>query len=96
VIDAFNRAVLSRALERATDGPDRSLVIDLSGVEFCDLAGLRALISFAARKRVALAGLPAQAHTILGILRWDATPGVTVLPPDGHVPVSPLRRRRGA
>ncbi len=92
-VNASNRAILTRALSRATAGPDHSLCVNLSGLEFCDLAGLRALISVAARKRVALAGLPAEAHTILKILHWDATPGVTALPPAGGGPASPLRGR---
>ena len=91
VIDASNYAVLRRALDRATEGPDRSLFVDLSGVDFCDLAGLRALLSVATRKPVALAALPPEAHTILGILRWDETPGVTVL----HTTGGPDERRGG-
>ncbi len=53
--------------------------IDLSAVEFCDLAGLRAIVRLAtAGRTVVLHGLPVQLQTILGILGWDCTPGLVI------------------
>jgi anti-anti-sigma regulatory factor len=70
--------------------------VDLSAVEFCDLAGLRAIVRLAAAGRtVVLHGLAAQLQTVLGIMGWDGTPGLVIdnkpsglsLPPAGRDPV---------
>jgi anti-anti-sigma regulatory factor len=53
--------------------------VDLSAVEFCDLAGLRAIVRLAAAERtVVLHGLAAQLQTLLGIMGWDGTPGLVI------------------
>jgi hypothetical protein len=50
-------------------------------VDYCNLAGLRAIIRLATAERtVVLHGLPAQLHTALGILGWDSTPGLVINP----------------
>ena len=74
----------------------RKVHVDLSAVEFCDLAGLRAIVRLAtARRTMVLHGLAGQVQTILGILGWDSTPGLVIdnqpsglrLPPAGPDPV---------
>jgi anti-anti-sigma regulatory factor len=75
--------------------------IDLSAVEFCDLAGLRAIVRLAtAGRTVVLHGLAARLQTVLGILGWDGTPGLVI----DHKPVGasagrpltgPTERRTG-
>ena len=69
--------------------------VDLSAVEFCDLAGLRAIVWLAsAGRRVVLHGLAAPLHTVLGIVGWESMPGLVIdnqpsglrLPPEGHDP----------
>ena len=66
--------------------------VDLSAVEFCDLAGLRAIVRLAtAGRTVVVHGLSAQHRTVLGILGWDDAPGLVIdnkpsgpsLPPAG-------------
>jgi anti-anti-sigma regulatory factor len=66
--------------------------VDLSAVEFCDLAGLRAIVRLAtAGRTVVLHGLATQLETVLGILGWEGTPGLVIdnqpsglrLPPAG-------------
>lgn len=53
--------------------------VDLSAVEFCDVAGLRAIVRLAAAGRtVVLHGLPAQLLNVLAILGWDRTPGLVI------------------
>ena len=53
--------------------------VDLAAVQYCDLAGLRAIVRAATTGRtVVLHGLPEQLQTILGILGWDNTPGLVV------------------
>lgn len=82
IIDESTHHLLSNALHRAAAiaGPD--LCVDLTAVEFCDLAGLRTLTSHPAT----LAGLPGEAATLLHILGWDTTPGIALL---DHPPPSP-------
>jgi ABC-type transporter Mla MlaB component len=56
----------------------------LAGVEYCDLAGLRAIVALAGTgcdgrdRRVVLHDVPAQLRTVLRIVGWDATPGLVV------------------
>ncbi len=87
VIDELTRDLLRGALAQVTGNSEHALVIDMSRVEFCDIAGLRALISLATRRvnprRVTIAGIPPEAHTILHILGWDASPRVTVIQGSG-------------
>jgi ABC-type transporter Mla MlaB component len=57
----------------------REAHVDLSAVEYCDLAGLRAIVRLATTRRtVVLHGLPRQLQTVLGILGWDSTPGLVI------------------
>ena len=57
--------------------------IDLAGVSFCDLAGLRAIVTAAepetgdsARGHLTLHAVPHRLRRILEILGWDDMPGV--------------------
>jgi ABC-type transporter Mla MlaB component len=51
--------------------------VDLTALQYCDLAGLRAIVRAATTGRtVVLHGLPEQLQTIRGILGWDNTPGL--------------------
>lgn len=57
--------------------------IDLGGVEFCDLAGLRAIVCVgrpdedpSPGRHVCLHAVPPRLRKILHILGWDDTPGL--------------------
>jgi anti-anti-sigma factor len=66
--------------------------VDLAGVDYCDVAGLRAIVSLACRpgngeasrpgnvpatiEQIVLAHLPASLMSVLRILGWDAVPGL--------------------
>jgi anti-anti-sigma factor len=58
--------------------------LDLADVEYCDLAGLRAIIRLADAgrgtdsRRVVLHGVPPHLRTLLSILGWDSTPGLLI------------------
>lgn len=82
VIDESTHGLLRKALSRATQTPEDGLLIDMSEVEFCDLGGVRAILSVAIRpvapRRVTLTGLPAETRTIIHILGWQVTPGVAI------------------
>jgi anti-anti-sigma regulatory factor len=71
-------ALVSRLRELAAGAAEVHL--DLSAVRYCDLAGLRAMIRLtdAGRRRVVLDGMPPHLDAVLGVLGWDATPGLIV------------------
>jgi anti-anti-sigma factor len=59
--------------------------INLAGVEYCDLAGLRAIIRLAGagrgshgRRQLVLHEVPHHLQTVLGIVGWDSTPGLLI------------------
>jgi ABC-type transporter Mla MlaB component len=55
------------------------LHVDLSGVTFCDLAGLRAILRLAETATpVILHGVPGTLLTVMTILGWDQQPGLVV------------------
>lgn len=82
-IDESTYPVLVDALERYAD-PSQTLHLDLSGVQYCDVAGLRAMVRLASAngsattKQLVLHEVPLQLHTTLQVLGWDALPGLSV------------------
>jgi anti-anti-sigma factor len=53
--------------------------LNLAGVTYCDLAGLRAIIRLASAsrgRRLVLHDVPPRLLTVLGIVGWDSTPGL--------------------
>jgi hypothetical protein len=75
---------LTEALARASRAGERRIQVDLLDVHYCDVAGLRAILSLAGGKghgrgavdQIVLAPLPGFLQRLLRILGWDATPGV--------------------
>jgi anti-anti-sigma factor len=63
--------------------------LNLAGVRYCDLAGLRAMIRLAGAGRrgdgrqVVLHEVPPRLQTVLGILGWDTVPGLVIDRPGG-------------
>lgn len=83
-IDESSYPGLVRSLEEAADG-HTEIHVDFAAVEYCDLAGLRAIVCVtgadrpgAARRRVVLHRLPPELQTVLRIVGWDSTPGLAV------------------
>ena len=57
--------------------------LNLAGVTYCDLAGLRAIIRLASASHgrwLVLHEVPPRLLTVLGIVGWDSTPGLTLEP----------------
>ena len=87
VIDESTYPVLRRALAKTTMAGDEAIRVDMAGVEFCDLAGLRMIVSVADAGRlgrpqlgqVVIADLPAPLADLMHILGWDAVPGVVLV-----------------
>jgi anti-anti-sigma regulatory factor len=81
-IDEFSYPDLTASLaEASADGGD--IHVDLGGVEYCDIAGLRAIVCATGSpgrphpsRCVVLHAVPPQLRKILHILGWDALPGV--------------------
>jgi anti-anti-sigma factor len=84
-IDEFSYPDLTASLAHAVTAGRGDIHIDLGGVEYCDIAGLRAMVCAtgspgAARpgRRVVLHSVPPQLRKVLRILGWDALPTVVV------------------
>jgi ABC-type transporter Mla MlaB component len=93
-IDESTYAELCGVLALAVATGERQLRVDLGDVEYCDLAGLRAIVSLApvdstdcvdagsavvARvEQLVLRHVPAQLQDVIRILGWDARPGLFV------------------
>jgi anti-anti-sigma regulatory factor len=85
-IDEATRGGLVAALQKVTrDQP--AVEIDLGGVTYCDLAGIRAILLLgrsggparqASGTRVVLRDTPPELATIIQILGWSASPGLTI------------------
>jgi len=94
-IDESAYSGLLGALQRSADGRDE-IHLNLGGVSYCDLAGLRALVCVTGargcedcyrgqrgvRCQVVLHEVPPQLITVLRVVGWDTTPGLTLDPPD--------------
>jgi ABC-type transporter Mla MlaB component len=71
-------------VERLAEFTGPELHLFLADVEYCDLAGLRAMIRLASGRRgsrsrlVVLHDVPARLRTVLGIVGWDSTPGLVI------------------
>jgi ABC-type transporter Mla MlaB component len=82
-IDESTYAALVTALAEASQGHG-PVHIDLSGVVYCDLAGLRAIVRLAgqqdggAGRPVRLHHVPHQLRAVLEIIGWDTIPGVAL------------------
>jgi anti-anti-sigma factor len=87
-IDEYTCAALVNTLRKLTDGL-HEIHINLAGVAYCDLAGLRAIILLAehnanhdgGRTRLVLHEVPGQLKTVVQILGWDTTPGLAIEEP---------------
>ncbi len=89
-IDEATYPGLVRALDEAADG-EREIHFDLARVEYCDLAGLRAIVCVTGAdrdgqggwRRVVLHQLRPELMTVLRIVGWDSTAGLTLDEPAG-------------
>lgn len=83
-IDESTYPSLVASLDELTrDAPEVHL--DLAGVIYCDLAGLRAMVRLAGPgpegapdRRLVLHQVPDQLRAVLEIIGWDAVPGLVL------------------
>jgi anti-anti-sigma factor len=91
VIDESTYPVLRRALAKAAMAGDYAIRVDMAGVEFCDLAGLRMIVSAASPGgqtragvgQLVIADLSTPLSDLMHILGWDTAPGVVLLDATG-------------
>jgi ABC-type transporter Mla MlaB component len=89
-IDESTYPGLVGALKEAADG-EEEIHVSLAKVEYCDLAGLRAIILLTGTdsyshngdtpprsRRVVLHEVPSQLRTVLRIVGWDSVPGLAL------------------
>jgi anti-anti-sigma factor len=84
-IDEATYPALVTSLHELADG-HQDLHLDLSGVSYCDLAGLRAIVRLADGgsagpvRHVLLHNVPHHMRVALTVTGWDALPGLAVEP----------------
>lgn len=96
-IDESSYRGLVGGLERFAGGQGE-VHIDLAGVEYCDLVGLRAIVGLTGAhspdpdrsRRVVLHRVPPYLKTVLRILGWDSAPGLTMDEQDASVAPGPF------
>jgi ABC-type transporter Mla MlaB component len=85
-IDESTYPALLAAL-RELPGTPPEVHLDLAGVSYCDLAGLRAIVRLASPgagrtgRPVTLHHVPEQLRGVLEIIGWDTIPGLSVAGP---------------
>jgi ABC-type transporter Mla MlaB component len=87
-IDQAHYLGLVSTLEDLVD-PEGDVHVNLAGLAYCDVAGLRAILRLAGTgqdrgphgRSLFLDDVPSQLATVLGILGWDCTPGLIVNEP---------------
>jgi anti-anti-sigma factor len=86
-IDVLNVDAFAQALTSSLTGLG-DLEIDLRQLEFCDVSGIRALVSAAndvqPGRRLVLIGLPEQLRAVMKLVGWNDLPGLVI--PDDDEP----------
>jgi anti-anti-sigma regulatory factor len=81
VIDLFNVDSVAATLASHLDG-DSDIHIDLSQVEFCDVSGIRAMVSISERladgRRLVLHGLPPLLAKVMTLVGWGELPTLEI------------------
>ena len=86
-VDASNVGPLEEILASALNGhSDYEVHVDLTRLEFCDVSGIRALVSAAkrsdARHRMVVHGLPPLMTKVMSVVGWTDLPGISIVDTD--------------
>jgi anti-anti-sigma factor len=80
-IDAWNVETVRDALREALPGVG-DLHLDVSRLLFCDVTGIRAIVSAAANlsdgRRLVLHGLDPRLQRVFGVVGWGGIPGLVI------------------
>lgn len=87
--DESNYAELAERLSTAVAAGGSRLLVDVGGLDYCDLAGLRAIVSLpywrpadgGPSQHLVLRHAPAAMRDTLSILGWDELPGLVLEDP---------------
>ena len=67
--------------------PDRDIHVEVAGLIFCDISGIRAFVSAAEAlpegRRLLLHGMPAQLETVIKVVGWNRMPSLVVCKCEG-------------
>jgi anti-anti-sigma factor len=77
VLDLSNADSVAGSVATLLNG-EGDLHVDVSRVEFCDVSGIRALVSAAqsGRRRLVLHGLPPALHRVMMLVGWGNLPSL--------------------
>jgi anti-anti-sigma factor len=80
-IDVFNVDAFAQTLGTCLEGQG-DLNVNLHYLEFCDVSGIRALVSAAREvhqgRRLVLTGLPPQLRNVMTLVGWNDLPGLVI------------------
>jgi len=80
-IDASNSHAVGEAITSA-QVPDRDIHVEVGGLVFCDISGIRAFVTVAESlpkgRRMLLHGMPAQLETVIKAVGWNRMPALVV------------------
>jgi len=80
-IDTTNSHAIGAAIASA-QLPDRDVHVDVAGLQFCDISGIRAFVAAAeampSGRRLLLHGMPAQLETVIKVVGWNRIPALVV------------------
>jgi anti-anti-sigma factor len=79
-IDVSNSHAVAESLSNAAMG-DADIHLDLSGLSFCDISGIRSLVDAAESRhtgRLMLHGLPVLLQTVMNVTGWSNLPNLQV------------------
>jgi len=86
-IDVLTAGVLTTNLGPATRWPERDIQLDLTELEFIDVAGVRAIVRAASAlgpgRRLVVKGLAVGPRKVFEIAGWDMTPGLRFADEEG-------------
>jgi anti-anti-sigma regulatory factor len=84
-IDVFNVDAFAKTLASCLPGAG-DLKVDLQYLEFCDVSGIRAMVSAATRtgegRRMVVHGLPNELRSVMALVGWSDLPGLVVIDPE--------------
>jgi len=85
-IDTSNSHAVGTAISSA-QVPDRDIHVEVAGLLFCDISGIRAFVSAAEAlpkgRRLLLHGMPAQLETVIKVVGWNRMPSLVVCKCEG-------------
>jgi len=79
-IDVTNSHAVAESLGNASMG-DADVHLDLSGLSFCDISGIRSLVDAAESRptgRLMLHGLPVLLQTVMNVTGWSDLPNLRI------------------